>query len=473
MYDGEARRTRTQWQRKARRRPPGRLGSLCAHGDGVRGSRSTGGPSRRRAPGGGDGQLRHARRTRPDPRRHPPPLPRLLAQQPGRMAAPRRVRHRDPVRRPRCPRRPTDGLPPDAPVPGAPALPDPLPAGRRPPPHHTAARRQGIPRHRGQPPPRRHRGGTGAGRGGHRPGQSTHAVHTGRRPGRHRPHRPRPRGRHAASLTARPPHRPGVRRHRRAGGPLRQRWRDDPAGHRADPRRRRRQPAPDALTRRLVGDDQRRRTRPGPVGGTGSRPPAAGLVPVRLARTVRVGRRQPPGRHDAHRGGQRPGPDRRPAGDAVDQHRTAGRSVRPGQRLLRAGADLFGLRGPARLRDRCPALARRPRRGGTAVVARQDRLVQRDPDAVRPGHVVPALGDRHRARCRRGVRAQLGRPGPPPHRAGRRPPGATTGSATRRPDSACWTRRPRRTRSRPRCAPARGRPWSGSPGPPRTAPGSS
>ena len=52
-----------------------------------------------------------------------------------------------------------------------------------------------------------------------------------------------------------------------------------------------------------------------PRSGRRARPRPAGerLVPLRITRALRVGRRQPAVGHAAHRGDQRPGPDRRPA----------------------------------------------------------------------------------------------------------------------------------------------------------------
>ena len=128
---------------------------------------------------------------------------------------------------------------------------------------------------------------------------------------------------------------------------------------------------PDAAARRACRaprpagvdrDVQRRRPRPGPRRRARPGRPLTRLVRVRLPRALRVGRPQPAGADAAHGDDQRARPDRAPAGDDVDQHRPAGRPVRPGQRLPDRRADLLRLRRPDRLRRRARCTARRPGR---------------------------------------------------------------------------------------------------------------
>ena len=66
--------------------------------------------------------------------------------------------------------------------------------------------------------------------------------------------------------------------------------------------------------------------------------------------------------------------------------------LRPGQRQLRAGSHLLRIRWTARFRGGGPAFRRRPRRGGVALVARQDRHLDDRLPAGGAGDIVPALG---------------------------------------------------------------------------------
>ncbi len=277
------------------------------------------------------------------------------------------------------------------------------PPGRRHRALRPAARRPAQPRHRGQRAPGRDRGMPAAFRSRRGRHQRPDALHLRRRadPGRGR--RRRDRGLRAAAR-ARPAHarcrQPG---HRRAGRQPGRRRRHPADGHRRGPgrdaQRAHRSPRSSGVDRDVL----RRRARARPGGRARPAPPPHRILRLRLARALRLGRRQPPGADDAHRAHQRPRPDRPAADDDLGQHRTRGRPVRAGQRLADQRPHLLRLRRADRLHRRGAALLGRAVVHRAALVAPQGRRVDGRAARRRAGHELPAERDRHRARHRRAV----------------------------------------------------------------------
>ena len=96
---------------------------------------------------------------------------------------------------------------------------------------------------------------------------------------------------------------------------------------------------------------EQRRTRPRRAGG--------GVLRLRLAAALRVGRPQPERAAAAHRDDQRPGADLAATDDGVGQRCSAGGPIRAGQRVAHQQPDLLRLRRADRLR-----------RGGAALQGR-------------------------------------------------------------------------------------------------------
>ena len=145
------------------------------------------------------------------------------------------------------------------------------------------------------------------------------------------------------------------------------------ARDRPGPRRHAARAVAQARARDLVGDDQRWRDGARARWALDSAASDRVLVPVRLARALRVGRSEPEAADDPHGDHERPVAHRRAAGDGLRQHRAAGRSLRSGRSQPHKRPPVLGLRRPARLRRGRPALTGRSRGHRAALLARAQR----------------------------------------------------------------------------------------------------